>query len=116
MYTEDLRRNNSSNRQAIEDIDKRLPGLQVTPSFAFVVEAVDWTCQPKDQRRERGVRVRTSRDISAFMVASEEEEILRIFDLVTKQEKDGLKTLLSSIHVVAEEKVVRGRGEAAHLK
>lgn len=40
MHAEDLRRNNCSNREAIEHVDKRLPHLDVTPSFAFVIESV----------------------------------------------------------------------------
>lgn len=45
MYAEDLRRYDSCNGEAVEDVDERLPCLQVTPSFAFVVKAVDWGCQ-----------------------------------------------------------------------
>ena len=47
------------------------------------------------------------------MVTAENEEILRIFDLVGKQQTDGLKRLLASIYVVPEEKVVGLRWEAA---
>ena len=40
------------------------------------------------------------------MVAPEEEEVLRVLDLVRKQEADGLERLLPPVHVVAQEQVV----------
>lgn len=52
MDTEDFVCNNRSNGQAIEGIDERLPDLDIAPSFAFIVEAID------------------ARHIGAFMIAS----------------------------------------------
>ena len=46
---------------------------------------------------------RTSRNIRAFVVATEEEEVLGIFDLVAEQEEDGLETLLAPVDIVAQE-------------
>jgi hypothetical protein len=40
------------------------------------------------------------------VVASEDEEVLRVFDLVGEEEADGLERLLASVDVVAEEEVV----------
>ena len=40
------------------------------------------------------------------MVATENEEIFRIFDLVRQEKTNGLERLLASIYVVAEEEVV----------
>jgi hypothetical protein len=41
MYAEYFRCYDSSDRQAVEDVDERLPSLDITSSFAFIVEAVN---------------------------------------------------------------------------
>lgn len=50
------------------------------------------------------------------MIAPEQEEVLRIFDLVAKEEQDGLETLLPSVHVISQEEVVRRRREPTHFE
>jgi len=50
------------------------------------------------------------------VVAAQQKEVLRIFDLVGQQQADGLQGLLAPIDVVAEEQVVGGRGESAVLE
>lgn len=50
------------------------------------------------------------------MVAAQQEEVLRIFDLVGQQQTDGLQGLLAPIDVVAEEQVVGSRRESAVLE
>ena len=50
------------------------------------------------------------------MVASEEEEVLWVLDLVGEEEADGLEGLLSSVHIVSEEKVIGFRWESSVLK
>lgn len=50
------------------------------------------------------------------MVAPEQEEVLRVFDLVRQQQADGLQRLLPSVHIVAQEQVVGLWGEAAILE
>ena len=40
------------------------------------------------------------------MVASEEEKVLRVLDLVGQQQTDGFQRLFASIHVVTKKKVV----------
>lgn len=40
MNAEDLGGDDSGDGEAVEDVYERLPGLDVTPSFAFVVKAV----------------------------------------------------------------------------
>ena len=56
--------------------------------LTFVVEPVD------------------SVNTGTFVVAPEEEEVLRVLDLVREQEADGLERLLPPVHVVAQEQVV----------
>lgn len=98
MHGEDLLVNDGSNWQAIEAIGEGLPQLDVVSSLALVVEAVD------------------SVDRGTFVVSSEDEEVLWVFDLVCQQKTDGFERLFASIYVVAEKKVVCFRGEAAVLK
>jgi hypothetical protein len=50
------------------------------------------------------------------VVASEEEEVFRVLDLVAQQKQYGFEALLATIHIVPEEEVVGRRREAAHLE
>jgi hypothetical protein len=50
------------------------------------------------------------------MVAPQDEEILRILDLVGKQQTYSLERLLSPIDVIAEEQIVGLWGEATVFK
>jgi len=45
-------------------------------------------------------------DGGTFMVSSEKEEVLWIFDLVRKQQADGLQRLLASVYIVSKKQVV----------
>lgn len=95
VHGEDLFVNNGGNWQAVEAIGKGLPQLDVVPAFAFVVKAVDTI------------------DAGAFVISSEDEEVLRILDLVCQKQADSLERLLASINIVAEEEVVGLRRETA---
>jgi hypothetical protein len=64
VHCEDLLVDDCCDRQAVEAISKRLPQLDVIPSLALVVEAVNAV------------------DGGAFVVAAQDEEVFRIFDLV----------------------------------
>lgn len=94
MHCEDLLVNNSCNGQAVKAVSKGLPQLNVISSLALVVEAVDAV------------------DRGAFVVTTEDEEVLWVFNLVRKQEADRLQRLLSSVDVVAQEQVVGFRWES----
>lgn len=50
------------------------------------------------------------------MVATQQEEILGVFDLVGQQEADGFQRLLPSVHVVTQKQVVTLGGEATVLE
>lgn len=65
MHGEDLLVNDSSNWQAIKAVSERLPQLDVVPSLALVIESV------------------YAVDGRAFVVAAENEEVFRVFDLVS---------------------------------
>lgn len=98
VHGEDLLVDNGSDRQAVEAIRKSLPQLDVVPSLAFIVEAVDAV------------------DGGALVVAAENEEVLWVLDLVGEEQADGLQGLLATIDIVAEEEVVCLWGEATILE
>lgn len=64
MHAKDLFINNSSYGQAVETVSEGLPKLDVVSSLALVVEAV------------------YSVDTGALVVASQQEEVLGVLDLV----------------------------------
>jgi hypothetical protein len=64
VHGEDLLVDDSSDGQAVEAVRKCLPKLDVVAALAFVIEAIDTV------------------DGGALMVASENEEVLRVLDLV----------------------------------
>ena len=61
--------------------------------ITFVIEAIDAV------------------DAGALVVAAQQEEVLRILDLVGKQQADGFDRLLAAIDVVSEEEIVGFRWE-----
>lgn len=69
-----------------------------TGSLTLVIEAIDAV------------------DGGTLVVAPEQEEVFRVFDLVRQQQADGFQRLLPSVHVVTQEQVVGLWGEAAILK
>jgi hypothetical protein len=64
VHCEDLLINDCCNRQAVEAISERLPQLDIVPSLALIVEAIDTV------------------DGGAFVIAAQDEEVFGIFDLV----------------------------------
>jgi hypothetical protein len=94
MHSEDLLVDDGSNRQAVEAVGEGLPQLDIISSLALVVEAVD------------------AIDRGAFVVATEDEEVLGILDLICEQKADGLEGLLATVDVVAKEEVVGLWGKA----
>lgn len=94
VHGEDLLINDGRDGQAVEAIRKCLPQFDVVTTLAFVIETVD------------------SVDGSAFVVSAQNEEVLRVFDLVRQQEADGLKRLLATIHVITKKQVVCLRRKA----
>lgn len=85
VHAEDLVVDEGGNREAVEAVREELPETDVEAALALVVETVDAV------------------DGGALMVASQEEEVLRIPDFVGEQEADGLKALLPTVHVVTQE-------------
>jgi hypothetical protein len=95
VHGEDLLIDDSSNGQAVEAVGESLPQLDVVSSLALIVETVDAV------------------DRGALVVTAENEEVLRVLDLVCKEQADCLQRLLATIYIVTEEEVVGLWGEAA---
>ena len=55
-------------------------------------------------------------DRRALVVATQQEEVFGVLDLVSEQQADGLEALLASVDVVAEEEIVGFRRESAVLE
>lgn len=55
-------------------------------------------------------------DAGTLMVPTEQEEVLRVLDLIGQQQTDGLQRLLASVHIVPQKEVVAFRREAAILE
>jgi hypothetical protein len=98
VHAEDLLVNNGCNGKTVEAVSEGLPQFDVVAAFALVVETIDTI------------------DRCAFVVSSEQEEILRILDFVCEEEADSLEGLLSTINVIAKEEIVGIGWEATVLK
>ncbi len=55
-------------------------------------------------------------DGGTLVVSPQQEEVLRVFDLVGQQETDGLQRLLPSVHIVTQEQVVALRRVSSVLE
>lgn len=95
VHGEDLLVNDGCDGQAVEAVRKCLPQLDVVPALALIVETVDAV--------NRG----------ALVVATQNEEVLGVLDLVGQEKADRLERLLATVDVVTEEQVVRLWGETA---
>ena len=98
MHGEDLLVNDSRDRQAVEAVREGLPQLDVIPALALIVETINAV------------------DRSALMVATENEKVLGVLDLVGQQQADGLERLLPAVDVVTEEEVIGLGREATVLE
>ena len=98
MHTEDLFVNQGCNWQAVEDVGEDFPKSNGVSSLAFVVKSIN------------------SIDLSAFVVSSQKEEVLWIFDLVAEKQANTFNGLFSSIDVITKEKVVSLGWEASILE
>ena len=76
--------NNRTNWQNIEDGAELSPQFDTIPSFALVIKAV---------HPVNGL---------AFVVASEQEEVIRVLNFIRHQETDCFDTLFASIDVVSD--------------
>lgn len=55
MDAKDFGRDDGSDGKAVEDVDEGLPDFDVAPTFALVVESIDWSQHSSRQsKREQG--------------------------------------------------------------
>lgn len=73
VHGENLLINDGSNRQAVEAVGESLPQLDVVSSLALVIEAIDTV------------------DGGTLVVATQNEEVLWVLDLVREEQADGLE-------------------------
>ena len=71
MHAENFLIDEGSNGQAVEDVREDLPEPDGIPPFALIVKAIN------------------SIDLRAFVIASQKEEVLRVLDLVAKEEANA---------------------------
>ena len=88
MNTEYFIRHNSSQRHAVEEVDKCLPKLDTKSKFALVTKSIDAIYR------------------GTLVVSTNEKEVLGVLELVTENKSHGLEGLLSAINVIAEEEVI----------
>ena len=83
MNTENFVINDGSNWEAVEALDKLFPEFKRVTPLALVVKSVD------------------SVDRAALMIATEQKEVFRVFDLVGEQKTNNLQILLAAVNIVA---------------
>lgn len=98
MHCEDLFVNDSCDGQTVKAVSECLPQFNIKTTLAFVVKSVNTI------------------DTCTLVVAAKDKEVLRILDLIGKQEADRLETLLSSVHIVTQEEIVSFWREASVFK
>jgi hypothetical protein len=98
VHGEDLLVNDGGNGETVEAVGESLPELDVVATLALVVESVDTV------------------DRGALVVATEDEEVLGVLDLVCEEKTNGLERLLATVDIVTKEEVVGFWGEAAVLE
>ncbi|EPY36715.1 protein phosphatase [Strigomonas culicis] len=97
VHTDDLLADHAAHRHRVEHVREGLEELRVIPSLHVVEKAVETV------------------NTRALVVAAEQEEVLRVDNLVTVLQNDGLDAVLAAVHVVSEEEIVRVGGEPALL-
>jgi len=98
VHAKDFFINNCSNWKTVEAVCKGFPELNVVSSLALIVESID------------------SVNTCTLVVSSQQEEVFRVFNFVGQKKANGLKRLLTSIHIVSQKQVVCFWRETSILK
>jgi hypothetical protein len=88
VHAENLLVNDSGTREAVEAIREGLPKFDAESSFTLIVKSIDTV------------------DRSTFMIAAENEKVLRVLDFVGQKETNRFKRLFSTINVVPKEDII----------
>jgi hypothetical protein len=115
VHGEDLLVDDGGDGEAVEAVGESLPQLDVVSPLACFVAFVSQSCAQRnggwDRREGKGERTLIVESVNpvdrrALVVTTEDEEVLRVLDLVREEEADRLERLLASVDVVTEEEVV----------
>jgi len=98
MHGKNLLIDDRGNGQIVKAISESFPQFDVVSAFAFIIEAV--------------YPINTG----TFMVATQDEEIFRVFYLIGKQQANCFERLFTSVYIVAKEEVICFWREAAIFK
>ena len=104
MHCKDFFVDDSGDRQAIKTVRECFPQFDVVPTFAWKSR------QHKEKCHENGptfiIKPVNSVDTRTLVISSQNKEIFRVFDLIGKEEANGLERLFTPVNVVTKEKVV----------
>lgn len=103
VHRENLFVDDCGDWQAVETISKRLPQLDVIPPLACIRPVRDGTSRPVRRKGQLTFVVKAVYpiDTRTLVISSQNEEVFGVFDLVRKEEADGLKRLLATVDVIA---------------
>ena len=82
VHAENLAGHDGGNWKTVEGIDETLPDLDVAASLTLVIETI-YPC-----------------DVSTLMITTEQEEILRIFELIAQQQENSKLSFSLSLRCV----------------
>jgi hypothetical protein len=87
MHTENSFVNNRTNGEIVEHGAKCAPERQVVPPFNFVIEAIDLGY------------------LGTFVISAQQKNVLRVLNLVGKQQTHHLDAILSSVDKVSNHEI-----------
>ena len=96
VHAEDFLVNESSDRQTVENVTENAPESDGVSTLALVIEPVN------------------AIDLSTLVIASQQEEVLGVLNLVAQQKAHCFNRLLSAVNVVTKEEVI-GLGREASI-
>lgn len=98
MHAEDLLVDDGGNWEGVECLGEGFPHFDVVSALALVIKPINPI------------------DTSALMISPQQEEILRVFNLIRQHKADRFQTLLPAIYIVPKEQIVGIWRKATILK
>ena len=98
MHAKNLFINKGGNRQAIKAISKYFPHTDIKSSFTLVIKPINTI------------------DFCIFMVASQQENFIRVSYFVCKKQTNSLQALLATVNIISKEKIICRWGVATIFK
>jgi len=121
VHAEDFLVNDGCNGKAVEAVGKGFPQFDVKSPLAWLEERVGRWLGKERERKRKGkkkkggekkekrtlvVKAVDSIDASALVITTKNEKVFRVLDFVSEEEADSFKTLLTTIHVISQEKII----------